>query len=54
MQTVYQRINHSEPSGTRSSPNINWKLCKAGFQWWILPHFLEACVTAEYSDICAA
>jgi hypothetical protein len=23
---------HSAPSGTRSSPNITWKLCSAGFQ----------------------
>jgi hypothetical protein len=23
---------HSAPNGTRSSPNITWKLCSAGFQ----------------------
>ncbi|QBG96093.1 hypothetical protein EYC55_12370 [Xanthomonas oryzae] len=27
-------------SGTRSLPNINWKPCNAGFQWWML--LLEA------------
>ncbi len=24
--------HHSAVSGTRSSPNISWKLCSAGFQ----------------------
>ena len=23
---------HNAPSGTRSSPNMSWKLCSAGFQ----------------------
>ncbi|MCZ8062700.1 MAG: hypothetical protein O9255_06770, partial [Silanimonas sp.] len=33
---------HSAASGTRSSPNINWKLCSAGFQWWIIFQLFDA------------
>ena len=39
---------HRAESGTRSSPNMSKKVCKAGFQWWITDHFCEASRTAKY------
>ncbi|WP_220124750.1 hypothetical protein, partial [Xanthomonas oryzae] len=29
-------FHHIAASGTLSLPNINWKPCNAGFQWWML------------------
>ena len=45
---------HSAASGTRSSPNINWKLCSAGFQWWIIFQFFDASRIAMNSAFSAA
>ena len=45
--------NQSAARGTRSSPNITWKLCNAGFQWWMAFQFFDASRMARNSDFSA-